>query len=210
MKKLITLTITLTLILVLTSGCFSGFKVSGSKHEINELHREIVELRYDLELMQKDLDEAMEIIAGLTLLIEAQENIKRNTQQAIAPSLTDVEDDLLFMSPLDYENIYVILMYHGDMIDGRLSKAEAMKLRAVWRINRNLYSGIMQRVAYYALFGESVYIDKFRHRNEITLEQVQDRILEVLARYDNDMTLEELNNNIIIAQEIYDRMGILD
>jgi hypothetical protein len=114
------------------------------------------------------------------------------------------------MTPVDYENIFVILMYHGDLIDGRINKAEAMKLRATWMINRNLYTGIMQRVAYYALFGEASYIDKFRHRDEITLKQVQDRILDILARYDNDMTLEELNNNIIIAQEIYDRMGIFD
>ena len=209
MKKIILSAIALSLILVTISGCFSNNKTGNSKPESDELNREINDLRNEVNSLQKDLSEAMEIITELSLIIEAQENAN-NSQQSTSSNMTGSDDDLLFMSPTEFENIYVILMYHSDMIDGRLSKLEAMKLRSIWLIERNLQSGIMQRVAYYAMFGELAYIDKFRHRNEITLEQVRERILEVLARYDNDMTLEELNNNIIIAQEIFDRMGVFD
>ena len=203
MRKLIFIFITISFSLVLISGCNSNSQSESSRLEIEELRNEI-------NTMQKELDDAMQFIAELSLILETQESIINDTQQALSPNVTDGNDDLLFMSPSEFEDIYVILMYHSDMIDGRLSKAEAMKLRAMWMVNRNLYTGIMQRVAYYAMFGELAYIDKFRHRNEITLKQVQDRILEILSRYDNDMTLEELNRNIIIAQEIYDRLGIFD
>ena len=210
MRKLIYIIIILSFLLFMVSGCFSGKQMNNVNRERDEFRREIVELRSEINSLQNDLNEAMEIIVDLSLILETQEKENNNTHQALSPNITDDNDALLFMSPTDFENIYVILMYHSDMIDGRLSKAEAMRLRAIWMVNRNLYTGIMQRVAYYAMFGEAAYIDKFRHRNEITLEQVQDRILEILARYDNDMTLEELNNNIIKAQEIYDRLGIFD
>lgn len=120
------------------------------------------------------------------------------------------EDDESYMSPDNYEYIYSILKYHEDMIDGIVKKSSAMGMKAAWKFNRAMYSGIMKRVAYYAEFGEEAYIDQYRHRNEITLEQVRERIVEIYARYGDETTLDELNEYIRIALEIYDRMGFLD
>ena len=144
------------------------------------------------------------------LLRQAQEKIEQHENIEDEISNTARESDPLFMSPDDYESIYGVIMHHVDIINGDMSKAEAMGFRAAWKLNRAMYSGILQRVAYYAMFGREDYLDQYRHREEITVEQVEERILEILARYNNNMTIDELNNNILISHEIYDKMGFLD
>ena len=212
MKRLVFVLVATVIMFTFISGCFSGRQMNEAREERNEMRRERDDLANELEAARNEI----EILTIQLNIYKEQAAEWSYTQTGVGEHLgagvqvSQQEDDPLFMSPDDFESIYGVLMHHSDLIDGTMSKAEAMGFRAAWRINRALYSGIMERVAYYAMFGEEAYIDRFRHRYEITLEQVQERILEVLARYNNDMTLDELNNNIIIAQEIYDRMGFLD
>jgi len=123
---------------------------------------------------------------------------------------TETTEDELYMSPNDYETIYGILKYHEDMIAGKISKAEAIGTRTAWKLNRSMYKGIMQRCAYYAEFGDIEYVNQYKNRPEITVEQVQERIKAVYARYNDKTTLDEFNSHAIQSNKKYEDLGFLD